>query len=108
MIGVFHKAGIKVVPNIKPCKAASFLKSEARLISMDALTTHFQYKDLHSSNALFHDQWTGAPVETRIWSSGVRDKGKGSWLDMTSQAGRQWWEDGVKSLIELGVDGMWK
>lgn len=92
MVAHFHKAGIKVVPNIKPY----------------VLQTHPHYKDLHSSNALFYDPYSKSPVVTRIWSSGVGDNEKGSWVDMTSEEGRQWWADGVKSLIDLGVDGMWE
>ncbi|KIR27982.1 glicosidase, partial [Cryptococcus deuterogattii LA55] len=91
MVAHFHKAGIKVVPNVKPY----------------VLRTHPHYKDLHSSNALFYDPYSKAPVVTRIWSAGVGDNEKGSWVDMTSEEGRRWWADGVKSLIDLGVDGMW-
>lgn len=72
------------------------------------LSTHQNYKSLHGSDALFHDPWTGAPVQTRIWSSGVGENGKGSWVDMTSKEGRDWWKKGVESLIALGVDGMWE
>ncbi|EJT47313.1 glicosidase [Trichosporon asahii var. asahii CBS 2479] len=77
LVAGLHRAGIKVVPNVKP------------------------------SNALFYDPHTKRPVVTRIWSSGVGVNGRGSWVDMTSEAGRKWWADGVRGLIELGVDGMW-
>ncbi|WVF67168.1 hypothetical protein IAT40_001914 [Kwoniella sp. CBS 6097] len=91
MVGHFHKNGIKVVPNIKPY----------------ALVTHPHYERLHSADALFHDPMLNKPVVTRIWSSGVGDNEKGSWVDMTSEEGRKWWAEGVRSLIELGCDGMW-
>ncbi|KAH7104911.1 putative glicosidase [Auriculariales sp. MPI-PUGE-AT-0066] len=91
MVGLFHKAGIKVVPNIKPY----------------ALATHQNYNELHAANALFHDPFTSKPVVTSLWSSAVGMNAKGSWVDMTSQPGRDWWYRGVQSLIELGVDGAW-
>jgi alpha-glucosidase (family GH31 glycosyl hydrolase) len=33
---------------------------------------------------------------------------KGGWSDLTSKAGREWWAKGVESLIDYGMDGMWK
>ena len=72
------------------------------------LVTHPDYEALHAADGLFHNPFTGKPVQTRIWSSGVGDNGKGSWVDMTSEAGREWWRRGVQSLIDLGCDGMWK
>jgi alpha-glucosidase (family GH31 glycosyl hydrolase) len=92
MVALYHKAGIKVIPNIKPYM----------------LEQHPHYKGLHEADALFHDPWTKKPVKTRIWSSGVGDNGKGSWVDLTSKAGREWWAKGVQSLVDLGCDGMWK
>lgn len=72
------------------------------------LTSHPSYDKLYKADALFHSPHAKKPVVTRIWSSGVGVNGKGSWVDMTSEAGRQWWAEGVASLIDLGVDGMWK
>lgn len=87
-----HKAGIKVVPNIKPY----------------LLDTHPSFKSLHAANALFENPFTKSPVVTRIWSSGIGENDRGSWVDMTSKEGRQWWANGVKELIAAGMDGMWK
>lgn len=78
------------------------------LLTVDVLETHPSYKQLFQSNALFYDPHAKKPVVTRIWSSGVGVNGRGSWVDMTSREGRQWWADGVRSLLDLGVDGMWK
>lgn len=72
------------------------------------LETHPDYADLHEKDAHFHDPWTGKPAQTRLWSSGVGTKAPGSWVDFTSEAGREWWSKGVKGLVDLGVDGMWK
>jgi alpha-glucosidase (family GH31 glycosyl hydrolase) len=74
----------------------------------DMLKTHPSYDNLHAADGLFYDPHTKAPVVTRIWSSGVGVNGKGSWVDMTSPEGRAWWNEGVRGLIELGVDGLWK
>lgn len=102
LVGGLHKAGIKVVPNIKPCT------SSMDFLTPDMLTSHPSYDKVHAADGHFFSTHTNKPVVTRIWSSGIGVNGKGSWVDMTSPAGRQWWADGVKSLIELGVDGMWK
>ncbi|KAJ9092798.1 hypothetical protein QFC21_006674 [Naganishia friedmannii] len=93
MVATFHRAGIKIAPNIKPY----------------LLSTHPEYKKLEQAGALFTDPFYDPPatVTTPIWSSGVGSSEKGSWSDMTSAATRQWWHDGVKSLVELGCDAMW-
>ncbi|KAL7419629.1 hypothetical protein Q5752_005542 [Cryptotrichosporon argae] len=91
LLGTLHKQGIKVVPNIKPY----------------ILATHPQFQGLYDANALFLNKQIDSPVVTRIWSSGVGVSAKGSWSDLTSKAGREWWRAGVQSLIDLGVDGMW-
>lgn len=83
------------------------VKRKAKLTE-DVLETHPSFKALHDANALFFDPHLRKPVITRIWSSGVGVNGRGSWVDMTSEAGREWWAEGVRSLIALGVDGMWK
>lgn len=72
------------------------------------LNIHPQYAKVHDNEGLFWDDHVKAPAQTRIWSSGIGCNGKGSWVDMTSATGRQWWADGVKSLIDAGMDGMWK
>lgn len=76
----------------------------------DLLATHPDYKKLEQVGALFKDPLYDPPatVTTSIWSSGVGSSAKGSWADMTSEATRRWWHDGVKSLVELGCDAMWK
>ncbi|KAJ9092849.1 hypothetical protein QFC19_008573 [Naganishia cerealis] len=93
MAATFHRAGIKIAPNIKPY----------------LLSTHPDYKKLEEAGALFKDPFYDPPttVTTSIWSSRVGSSEKGSWSDMTSAAARKWWHDGVKSLVELGCDAMW-
>lgn len=92
MVKTFHKAGIKVVPNIKPY----------------LLGTHPAYERLRKADAFFVDPDTDKPVTVRIWSSGVGTTAPGGWSDQTSEEGRKWWGEGVQSLIDLGCDGMWK
>jgi alpha-glucosidase (family GH31 glycosyl hydrolase) len=92
LVAGLHAAGIKVAPNIKPYM----------------LTSHPSYDDVYAADGLFYAPLAKKPVVTRIWSSGVGVNGKGSWVDMTSAPGRAWWAAGVKGLIDLGVDGMWK
>lgn len=90
------------------CKAM-FVKSWGEEADeKDVLETHPSFKRLHESNALFYDPFVKKPVVTRIWSSGVGVNGRGSWVDMTSEDGRRWWAEGVRGLLDLGVDGMWK
>ncbi|PWN52235.1 hypothetical protein IE53DRAFT_385355 [Violaceomyces palustris] len=91
MVRVFHKAGIKVTPNVKPY----------------VLESHPDFQKLYQAGALFTDPATGSPVVTRIWSSQPAVNAKGSWVDMTSKAGRGWWSRGVTGLINLGVDSIW-
>lgn len=74
----------------------------------DMLASHPHYKRVHDADGFFHNPHTGKSVEVRIWSSGVGTTAPGGWSDLTSNEGRAWWGDGVKSLIDLGVDGMWK
>ncbi len=75
---------------------------------VDALETHTAYKRLHSADALFHDPATGGAALQNIWSSANGTSAKGSWVDMTANEGRDWWSEGVKGLVELGVDGLWE
>lgn len=72
------------------------------------ITSHPSYPSLLASAALFRNPYTNGPVMAPIWSAGVGDTEGGSWVDMTSEAGRKWWYQGVRGLVELGCDGMWK
>ncbi|EPQ25630.1 uncharacterized protein PFL1_06810 [Pseudozyma flocculosa PF-1] len=91
MCRVFHRAGMKVTPNVKPY----------------VLEDHPDFKKLHDAGALFTDPSTGKAVVTRIWSSLPGINAKGSWVDLTSQAGQDWWRDGILGLVDLGVDAIW-
>ncbi len=107
----FHKAGIKICPNIKPCEidaAGPLARSCLTRSTTDVLSTHPDYNHLRSSGALFYDPFKKDQVETRLWSSGIGQSGKGGWVDMTHPAGYTWWCKGVQSLIDVGADTMWK
>ncbi|EST07897.1 Glycoside hydrolase, family 31 [Kalmanozyma brasiliensis GHG001] len=92
LVKTFHKAGIRVTPNIKPYVAQA----------------HPHYQKLYDAGALFTDPNNGnKPVVTRIWSSGIGCTALGSWVDLTSKAGREWWRQGALELCKLGVDSLW-
>ncbi|TKY87356.1 hypothetical protein EX895_004033 [Sporisorium graminicola] len=92
MVKTFHKAGIRVTPNIKPY----------------VMQAHPHYQKLYDAGALFTDPNNGnKPVVTRIWSSGIGCTALGSWVDLTSKAGRDWWRQGALELCKLGVDSLW-
>ncbi|ORX38876.1 putative glicosidase [Kockovaella imperatae] len=91
MIGKYHEAGMKVVPNIKPY----------------VLKTHPAYKRLLQADGLFHDPFTGGPATQNIWASGIQASADGSWVDLSAKGSREWWCEGVEGLVKLGCDGMW-
>lgn len=80
----FHRVGMKVCANIKPC----------------LLLTHPEYQK-GVDNRLFITDEEG-PHVTAFWG------GKGSYIDFTSPQGYQWWKDHVrKDLLDYGIDGTW-
>lgn len=88
MMKVYHQAGMKLVPNVKPY----------------ILRTHPANSRLLNGNGLYYDPITKGPSKQNLWASG---EGDGSWVDFSAPETRRWWAEGVKSLIDLGVDGMW-
>ena len=91
MMKVYHKAGIKMIPNVKPYLLRSHPASD-RLIKADGL---------------YYDPISKGPSKQNLWSSGEGESGAGSWADFTEPETRKWWAEGVKKFIDLGVDGMW-
>ena len=83
-------AGIKIIANVKPY----------------VLDTHPAFQTLAGQRAFF-ETGDGTIAATRLWSAGLGENGRGSWLDMTSSAAQKWWYDGITSLIETGVAGIW-
>ncbi|TDZ16850.1 Alpha-glucosidase 2 [Colletotrichum orbiculare MAFF 240422] len=86
-----HKHGVRLLANIKPY----------------VLGTHPEYRKLSEAGAFFKDPVTGQTAVTRLWSAGGGESGEGSHIDFTSNAGYQWWYDGVLALKEVGIDVMW-
>ncbi|KAK1838320.1 neutral alpha-glucosidase ab precursor [Colletotrichum chrysophilum] len=86
-----HAHGVRLLANIKPY----------------VLATHPEYKKLSEAGAFFKDPKTGRTAVTRLWSAGGGESGEGSHIDFTSNAGYQWWYDGVVGLKKVGIDVMW-
>ncbi|OLN87680.1 Neutral alpha-glucosidase AB [Colletotrichum chlorophyti] len=86
-----HEHGIRLLANIKPY----------------VLATHPEYQKLSEAGAFFKDPSTKQTAVTRLWSAGGGESGEGSHIDFTSNAGYQWWYDGVVALKKVGIDVMW-
>ena len=72
------------------------------------LLTHPSYDRVKEGDGFYYDPITKRPSQQNLSSTGERESGDGSWLDLTAPAARQFWKEGVQSLIDLGVDGMWE
>jgi len=84
------EAGIRTIANIKPY----------------VLEAHPAYKMLADNGAFFKTE-EGTESVTRVWSAGLGESGRGSWLDMTSSAAQEWWYEGVRGLLNMGIEGIW-
>ncbi|KAK4569627.1 hypothetical protein LTR86_003391 [Recurvomyces mirabilis] len=87
----YHKRGIRLIANIKPYVLAS----------------HPAYAELKKNGAFFTDPRTGGTGIARLWSAGGGTSGEGGHIDFTSQAGWDFWYQGVQALRETGMDCMW-
>ena len=84
-----HTQSIRVIANVKPY----------------LLCSHPAYANLEATGAFFKSN--GSTARQRLWSSGAGRSDEGSWLDFTSQAAQQWWQNGIRRLKEAGIDGIW-
>ena len=91
MFDILNKAGIKTVANVKPW----------------LLTIHPEYEAMKKSNGFVIDSDTNGPSTTRLWSGGAGETCSGSYFDFSSSSGRKFWKQGVRSLLETGVTGIW-
>ncbi|CAK7230555.1 hypothetical protein SEUCBS140593_007628 [Sporothrix eucalyptigena] len=91
MCKTFHKAGMKLVPNVKPY----------------VVQTHPAYKRLDAANDLFYDPISKGSSKQNLWSAAEGESALGSWVDLSGVEAQRWWAEGVQGLIDLGVDGMW-
>ena len=87
----YHAEGIRIIANIKPY----------------VLGNHPEYKKLSQANAFFTNPATDKTAVARLWSAGGGESGEGSHIDFTSNAGFEWWFNGVKALKAVGIDAMW-
>ncbi|KAJ1565042.1 hypothetical protein HK405_013301, partial [Cladochytrium tenue] len=86
-----HEAGIRVAANIKPW----------------LLAAHPDYERVKAARGFVWDNDTDSPCVCRLWSAGGGTSATGSYVDFSSAAGRKYWKDGVKSLLAVGIEGIW-
>ncbi|KAH6566806.1 hypothetical protein BASA60_009293 [Batrachochytrium salamandrivorans] len=91
MFQTLRHSGIRTLANIKPWLLAG----------------HPSYGDMADSVGFVWDQENNRPSVTRLWSSGAGSTAVGSYFDFSSKAGRDFWKEGVKSLLSVGVAGIW-
>ena len=82
----FHRAGMRLVANIKPC----------------LLTTHPRYDEANSLGAFIRSADDDEPEVSMFWG------GPGAYIDFTHPAGYDWWKRQVKEwLLAYGIDATW-
>ncbi|KAM7190838.1 glycoside hydrolase family 31 protein [Rhypophila sp. PSN 637] len=91
MVRIYHAAGMKILPNVKPY----------------LLTMHPDYRRLEDEKGLFFDPLTQKAGRQNLSNNAEDQNGDGSWADFSAPETRRWWAEGIKGLIELGVDGIW-
>lgn len=92
MVNNFHEAGIRLAPNIKPY----------------LLTTHPMYADVAARGGFIREADTDAPQISTFWSGGSGEGGDGSYIDFTSPAGYDWWQEQITAqLLSYGMDALW-
>lgn len=90
-IAEYRKLGMRLIANVKPY----------------VLGSHPEYEKLKAANAFFTDPNTKQPAIARLWSAGGGESGEGGHIDFTSEAGFQWWYNGVKKLRQEGIACIW-
>ncbi len=92
MVNDFHAAGIRLAANIKPY----------------LLTTHPQYEQVRAAGGFIRDPDSGEPAVTRFWSGGAYESASGAYIDFTSAAGFNWWQEQIEAaLFAYGIDALW-
>ena len=86
MAETFHRAGIRLAANIKPC----------------LLTTHPYYGEAAARGAFIRAADSDAPELNIFWG------GDGSHIDFTAPEGAAWWQEHAReSLLDVGIDVLW-
>ncbi len=83
--------GIRTVANVKPW----------------LLYNHPQFAEMDNAKGLLIDPVTKTSSLCRLWAAGAGESGQGSYIDMVGKSGRTFWKDGVNSLLNVGIDGIW-
>jgi alpha-glucosidase len=92
MVQTFHEAGIRLAANIKPY----------------LLTTHPHYGEVAAAGGFIREGDSDAPAHSRFWSGGAFASGEGGYIDFTSAAGFDWWQQHLKTaLLDYGIDAAW-
>ncbi|KAJ3405795.1 hypothetical protein CcCBS67573_g05333 [Chytriomyces confervae] len=91
LIADLRKEGIRVSANVKPW----------------LLAQHPNYQQVYDTDGFIKNADTGKPRSTRLWSAGNGATSTGSYFDLSSDAGRAFWKNGVTSLLEMGIESIW-
>lgn len=83
-------------------------KLSVLMTHLDILRTHPATDHLIQAKGLYYDPISKGPSKQNLWSTGEGESGDGSWVDLSAPETRKWWSEGVQSLIDLGVDGIWE
>jgi alpha-glucosidase len=82
----FHKAGMQVSANIKPC----------------LLTSHPKYDEVKTLGAFVKRKDNGESLVSPFWG------GMGSFIDFSNPKGWDWWQkQAEKELLANGIDSLW-
>ena len=86
MSEAFHRAGMKLAANIKPC----------------LLQDHPRYQEVASQGLFIRDSERDRPERSVFWDD------EGSHLDFTHPQAVRWWQDNVtEQLLAKGIDSTW-
>ncbi len=86
MVATFHRTGMRVIANVKPC----------------LLTTHPRYAEVAQMGGFIRQADADAPEINTFWG------GPGSHLDFTNPVAYAWWQAQVRqTLLAVGIDAIW-
>lgn len=92
MVQHFHDAGIRLAPNVKPYM----------------LKTHPNYDEVAGKGGFIQQAASDAPEISTFWSGGAMESDDGAYLDFTSEAGYDWWQERLQAtLLDYGMDAVW-
>lgn len=92
MVDNFHAGGMKLAPNVKPY----------------LLQHHPLYADVAQRGGFIKAYDTDEPQISTFWSGGLNEMGEGAYVDFTSAAGYDWWQEQIQvQLLDYGIDAIW-